>query len=468
MFCSDTDGRSLKVLNITNSTVVNNTAGVEGGGVYFDDGGLDPLKLLRLEASNFTANAAGGKASGGAVYLGLAASQSEFILRRLRFDENAARTGVNLFWVLGEDGANHPPQCDNCTHLPDDVALIASSASRAEVFQDGAAVTSIECASGNLVAPGLTFLTVDWYGNKAWLDSSDCASTVTVAADVLKATGQTIASYTDLGASFTELVLTGSPGDTYDLNFTSSERTLEQVSVQVYVQQCVTGQEYHDSIATCHSCPEGSLSFSNTSDCVSCTDDTGTDVEGVVECTGGSTYIVQTGHWVGPGAARCSDDALCFLGRVHPCDAYGACNSDTGGRTGAGAEAVGSLQLCGEGHDPEVVLCAACLGGYQMLETHECRRCPIARWQRSIPAVVMVMVIVVGGFLIQIIMKQVRTTAALERSSSELVGTGKSMHRMIMVRSIFNVIIGHMQIVSQQLLVFDAQSIPSVYRGFLK
>jgi hypothetical protein len=85
--------------------------------------------------------------------------------------------------------------------------------------------------------------------------------------------------------------------------------------------------------------------------CVQCS------VNGGLTCLGGTSFAVEPGWWIADDAADCTS-GRCILERVYECDAPEACSSgDDGVRNVTEFAQVARLDLCGQGHRDDVVLC---------------------------------------------------------------------------------------------------------------
>ncbi|KAK3279706.1 hypothetical protein CYMTET_12423 [Cymbomonas tetramitiformis] len=178
--------------------------------------------------------------------------------------------------------------------------------------------------------------------------------------------GQTRTTVEGGVASFQTANLYGPPGTICTMHLSSTtlvkhsaSETLAPVNMSLRMRECVVG-EILTSALVCAKCPEGTLTFSNSSSqCTSCTEEFelhGQPLEGLV-CHGGAEYEIEQGFWLAPVARDCPDER-CFLNRIYKCETPGACTfGDAADRRGRGAEDAAELMLCDTLKFRNAVLC---------------------------------------------------------------------------------------------------------------
>ncbi|KAK3241864.1 hypothetical protein CYMTET_48410 [Cymbomonas tetramitiformis] len=272
-------------------------------------------------------------------------------------------------------------------------------------------------------------------------------------------TGETTSAYSGQGAAFDSLVLVGQPGQQFRVLFASNAVGWMSVALYVALQPCQEGDTFNDVSKICDTCKAGTLKFtSDAAACTSCDDHE-------VLCPGGNNFTLEDGYWIANGAiavACGTDDPQCLLDRVVRCDIDEACTAPNAG--GARSNTNGSMEvspevLCAEGYDSEVVLCGACQMGYEMLPTRICQRCPDkwATWVRLLVSMCSI------PLLLRALLHFL-TSINSEKMHMSLMNTRKLQR----TKGLFDVALGHVQVMSQHMVVFDVMRMPPLFQAFMR
>ncbi|KAK3238759.1 hypothetical protein CYMTET_51263, partial [Cymbomonas tetramitiformis] len=366
-------------LHLRDSTLHANVAAEGGAAVYVE---LLPNQSTVVQGCNFSANTA---SNGGAFFFTERAEGAATVqLVALRLEgNNATQGGFVGFWDPLDLGASptHPP-CENCT-LVEGISFAAYSTADGWATPGVAlhvALLQVEEAGNINVQNSIVVSVRDAFGQMVSVDNSSYVEVVPADADTCSITGTGQRKIVSNGeVSFVETIqLQGVPGAQCRLRFESTlagTPVISNVTV-VPLRYCNEGEYLSGSLKTavCRPCPEGSLSFDNSSECVSC-EDACTHImdglcEGHIQCHGSNQYTVCQGSWLAPQSQHCAtklsapEAAACLLDRVYSCQVgeacttgeavegedeadADACNARAGSRRyGAGLAMVEELELC--------------------------------------------------------------------------------------------------------------------------
>ncbi|KAK3259606.1 hypothetical protein CYMTET_31409 [Cymbomonas tetramitiformis] len=355
-------------LTLYNSTFHENHATHEGASVHLI---LSPSQSTVIHRCNFTAN----EAVNGAVFFFEDVTQGggrgSAILEELRFEGNHASGGGSVgFWsAVDLHELPRPPPCINCT-------LVNSTNTAAYASVDGWATPALDLHVESLQGPAastqglrnsIIVKVLDANGVVVTTDSTSFVTPVSTADspcfiysdDPVEVAKRGVARFSR------SITFLGPAGALCLLYFTSSLSGLYEPNVisnitGVPLRFCDRGEEYLPvttpnrlDAGECSPCQPGSVSFDNSSECISCAEHSD-----MINCTGASGYLVCQGSWLAPNAQYCEQDAACLLERLYTCDVGEACTTGGGseddcslvtanaGRSGTSAEEVAQLELC--------------------------------------------------------------------------------------------------------------------------
>ncbi|KAK3280373.1 hypothetical protein CYMTET_11779 [Cymbomonas tetramitiformis] len=435
---------------LLNTSCEGNVAGSGDGGAVATEGAVLKLELRDMAFS-------GNSAQHGTVYIDVPSALSEPpVLEQLHF-ANYTGGGGQVFSLYEPDAAM--PECVNCT-FPAGTRLHATTPARYVLVQEGRVVAeSAPAASGNATAstaiitgeswkvltPAISYQARDYYG---FVCSPESTAGIFAKLDPAETTGEyvvftggTSEVYThNDGGIFESLVLVGTPGARYMVQFEPGVTGWLAVPVTLALVPCQAGDCYDAVSQQCDRCQDGYLKFSaDETQCAPC------DGRGVT-CPGGNAYVLEDGYWLANGAIRAGcakNDTECVLEKVQRCDWAEACEI-TGAHRGnvAGSLTVPTSVLCADAYDPSVVLCGGCAMGYEMMPTRVCARCPPKWW-----AWLRLLAAVLASPLLMLLM--LRSITAIEAQNP----TVSSMCAR--------------QVMSQQLAVFGVATIPQEFQSFL-
>eukprot|EP00854_Cymbomonas_tetramitiformis_P005365 gene5365-6510_t len=474
--------------NVTaeSSAVEGNAAEVEGGGAWINLGSTLSLsgmrwvenegerggafavsfdaKEIRLEACNFTGNHA---RYGGAAYFMQLRVDLALELRSLHFVNNSALHGPNLFWEFSEEyNSSTGPACTDCVHDGQHGPLLSSSTKEYGILWSGGFLTkneSLPGQSGVVIDPAPAYCLRDFYGAVFLLEQQMfvVASSSTASASV---GGQTIRPYTKRAAEFEDLVLSGPPGSACSLVFTPQDSSMEVVTVSVELSTCQAGEQYVQDSNVCVPCASGTVKWNNSSQaCISC------EGSGLL-CLGGDQFAVQPGYWLAAGSARscAADDPQCVLDRVHMCTPEEACPGNASSLHYDGDVAyIPEGIYCETGYRADTVVCGVCATGYERVTSGECHTCMIStelHWGLLAGALA---VALVGGWAFYRWKMRGLSAPTFTKTNTTVWTNYLKAREDYRPQAFLAIAVGHIQVVSQQLLVYDAKYIPSLFRRML-
>ncbi|KAK3281520.1 hypothetical protein CYMTET_10696 [Cymbomonas tetramitiformis] len=332
----------------------------------------------------------------------------------------------------------------------------------AQVLQGAAIVTveGIRSRSTSLVKPALTYVATDYYSSVV---HTMRAQEVRIVSDEDVARGQRSARYTAYrGANFTELSVTGIPGQRYMLEFVPDETGWATLAIAVDLESCSPGEVYNTAAKRCDRCDAGTIKFDNSSEaCVSC-EGTG------LTCLGGADFALMDGYWMASRyveAACVVSDVACVMEQVYPCPAIlNACSAPSAGverRNMDGAPYVAEPLLCAANHGAaSTVLCAGCQAGTAFSHiSATCEECEDA-WVLWVRLIALLLVLVgLSAALVSGLLKHWQGRGATRMA--------RDIHVGLQLSSLCSVALGHLQVVGQTLLLYSAEVLPPVYRDFL-
>ncbi|KAK3244583.1 hypothetical protein CYMTET_45811 [Cymbomonas tetramitiformis] len=466
-------------ISVVRCRLVSNSATGAGGGMWADAGTVAAVRHTAFMSSAAVDGAAialtstvasialdgvsfvGGRAvQGGAMHF-TPPPQGSLALHELSFSSNQAEVGENIHWhVLSNFSASSEPLCIECTY-PNGTELFSTDAVTYHVLQEEVAVGpapagGLRSASGETVAPPVTFVAVDYYGAITHLPVS---LGVTVTSSASAVSGQSFAAYVDdVGAEFTSLAVQGDPGGTVQLTFAPQTHEWEPVVVTLVLDECSPGEVYDAAAKLCRACGEGFLKFDNTSAaCEEC-------VNGLT-CSGANNFEVEAGYWLAPNTEQCGEDMECFMKRFYPCDEERACREGgmnaSGQRSGNSSASAGHLQLCNKAYAGGV-LCGGsavpvCSDGYQLNAHMECSRCPSGARAliRMVLVVVIVFLVLAAIWGIAVLTRSI-STDSFDMQDHLFNLTQHLMH----MRGVTRLMVGYMQVMSQMQHIFQPRMPP--------
>eukprot|EP00854_Cymbomonas_tetramitiformis_P003082 gene3082-3912_t len=456
-------------ISVVRCRLVSNSATGAGGGMWADAGTVAAVRHTAFMSSAAVDGAAialtstvasialdgvsfvGGRAvQGGAMHF-TPPPQGSLALHELSFSSNQAEVGENIHWhVLSNFSASSEPLCIECTY-PNGTELFSTDAVTYHVLQEEVAVGpapagGLRSASGETVAPPVTFVAVDYYGAITHLPVS---LGVTVTSSASAVSGQSFAAYVDdVGAEFTSLAVQGDPGGTVQLTFAPQTHEWEPVVVTLVLDECSPGEVYDAAAKLCRACGEGFLKFDNTSAaCEEC-------VNGLT-CSGANNFEVEAGYWLAPNTEQCGEDMECFMKRFYPCDEERACREGgmnaSGQRSGNSSASAGHLQLCNKAYAGGV-LCGGsavpvCSDGYQLNAHMEC--------SRMVLVVVIVFLVLAAIWGIAVLTRSI-STDSFDMQDHLFNLTQHLMH----MRGVTRLMVGYMQVMSQMQHIFQPRMPP--------
>ncbi|KAK3265123.1 hypothetical protein CYMTET_26173, partial [Cymbomonas tetramitiformis] len=476
-------------LRVADSTFRGNQA-VAGGAMHAT---LHAHTFLTLTATVFEGNVA---EDGAAFHLSTRSvgNGSEFMeLSELSFYDNvAAGGGAVLFWDPVDLMRNYtePPRCRECS--PEDV-LANNSAGYSSPegwasppkFLWGSPEHAEEAGYKYFEQPVNVHL-IDMF--QSVIVTANSTSVVmrvaendedTMSSCSLDVTSFTAAS-TRMGTAVFDLVmLRGNPGVECELVFEvdSSELYVHLYELVVPLRLCGEGEQL-TALQECLECAAGSLSFSNTSGCVSCHQGQESEVQDGIECAGGNKYTVQDGYWVAPNARFCDDDAQCFLNKIYKCDVSAACEAGDGAsRHGAGAADVERLQavLCNQAKFSYGVLCGGtvppvCSADHYTSSVPECFACPSAALSTTISLATVLLICVLGVAVRYCLLRQSNAGGRQgEKQEVEEAEEGEEEQAVTQATTIMQakeslkLVVSYMQIISQMSNVLPEDNVPSLF-----
>eukprot|EP00854_Cymbomonas_tetramitiformis_P002666 gene2666-3436_t len=386
-------------------------------------------------------------------------------MQSLVFHENEALVGPNIHWIyfsmeeLGVRSDGTHITCVNCTSSADSELLSTTAVSYSILLKNtDEPIQLIQLTSGTQL-PSLIYVAKDFYENRTRLDTEDLS---VVASSSAQLGGQTLISMnvTERTATFDFIILTGEPGRTYNLTFTPSAEEWESVNLNVEILPCNVGDVYSQDSNLCTPCEEDFIKFDNLSTpCHSCD-----GIDGL-RCLGGSQFILEDGYWMSSEyiQAHCdSSDTTCVLSKVHECPIADACTLPTlPNRTNVHGESyIHTDMLCNTatGHKSNTVLCVGCSTGYRSTMSGYCEACPSADhlvWIHLALTVVVITLVVTA-------LSRLFTYAQANSPHNE-----ECIKSQIRSKTLAGILVGHIQVMSQTLLVFSSGAVPVVYEDFL-
>ncbi|KAK3277453.1 hypothetical protein CYMTET_14543 [Cymbomonas tetramitiformis] len=336
--------------NISQSMLRNNRATLEGGAVHLEPGGRLEMRRTSVTDNVATDGDGGGilmemqsdqllqsdlvlresvvlasnqapRGYGGALFISppLRSTPHVIEMSNLTMEDNLAMHGHCILWEHPEgveDRNLTVPSCAGCQCTVDGSPhpTLATTAVDFHMNQPlGTVVTRVNVSSGTVVFPELIYVARDYYENilpstrqaTQTFVSSYITSNQSDSEDKQLLSGS-LAEYFTSGAVFSSLEPVAPPGKLLVLEFQPSDADpWRPVRFEVQLLACVNGEVYDTITQSCIPCEPGSIKFGNESEsCLQCP-------EGMT-CHGGSSYTLEAGYWIAPGATDCSTDA-CVL-----------------------------------------------------------------------------------------------------------------------------------------------------------
>eukprot|EP00854_Cymbomonas_tetramitiformis_P015393 gene15393-18213_t len=305
-----------KAVGVVNTSWISANSAARGGGIALEKG----VASLRVENTTLQDNRA--EDYGAAAYVQAPSNESELCFSEVLFRNNSAMYGgENLFWEYNESLFQESTvvECSQCVSVSES-PLISTTAMN--FYVEHPDVRNL--VSGAFFDSPLAFRAKDYYNNSAMPPVEEVIIVVTTNTENVGLAGaKSVAYFTETGAVFEDLQVSGPPGKTAELSFLPSTSTWQSASLQVRFTSCVAGERYIEATERCEPCPPGYIKWDNTtSECSSC-DDSG------LTCFGGATYSLDSGYWMAVGSiGRCEEgDTQCVLDRVYPCAVTAACDA---------------------------------------------------------------------------------------------------------------------------------------------
>ncbi|KAK3268180.1 hypothetical protein CYMTET_23300, partial [Cymbomonas tetramitiformis] len=392
-----------------------------------------------------------------------------------------------------------PPGCHNCTY-------VAGTNTAAYQTAEGAWATRAvglwvnatqETEVGGFrLSHEIIVNVVDVAGATVVVDSISIVEPVNAADSPCSFSGDTFALQVTNGtARFSNLVLLGDPGSTCLLyfqsylvqelsssagatTFTANEE--RSASTAVPLRYCERGEYLEAGSQKCIRCPSGTLSFSNSSSCVSCSEIQHPES---ISCLGGDAYAVCQGSWLAPNAQHCGteeDPAECFLSRLYPCEVAAACTTggegsagvctaaSDPGRAGQGLQDVEALALCNLVEFTEGVRCGGtipviCSNGYYRSTLRDaCLQCP------SRAAIILTFVAIMAGLCALVVGAVYLSRTNSYRRLADVMGrtfvldcdTRSNELHYVTAKNTIRLLIGYIQVFGQLTLIYPVGLVP--------
>ncbi|KAK3255831.1 hypothetical protein CYMTET_35011 [Cymbomonas tetramitiformis] len=416
-----------------------------GGAVYMASSVLN----ISIWGAQLHANLAG--KNGGALYFeSLFLPKDVVVLREINFTGNAAKLSGAASYLMSEADSGEGLEevtCGDC------IGLLTADNATSPMFYQMLHGTTIMGESGVPLSPAPVYQGVDHYGHVVVVETAVAVAALISDNSSSKnfLTGpQSQIFVSSVGAAYDGLTMSGTPGESYMIQFSPSDAAWSAVGVEVVLNMCPAGSFYNADSQRCFLCVPGTLKFTNdTSMCITCS-----DYREDVTCNGAWEYAVDDGSWVAPAAALCDpSDPACVLDRIYECDVYEACDSSESGDNRTNVDAalqINASLVCGEGYRDDVVLCSACKHNYEALIGGVCRKCP------DHPAVVWFQFITVTGVI----------CLCIGALAMYLPSAGMTL-KVGMDTGLKNIMAGFVQVISQSVMIYDAGTIPKVFQDFL-
>ncbi|KAK3285879.1 hypothetical protein CYMTET_6530 [Cymbomonas tetramitiformis] len=474
------------VANVTSSRLVANNASMLGAGIYMGlassctvqycaflknqvmenedgrGGGImvdSNTGVLEVEDTLFEA---GNAAQGSGIFSQAPQNRSVVRLQSLVFRSNQAHVGPNIFWIYASEEADERRSyitCANCTY-PAETTLFSTTAVAYKVLlqETFEPIQTLQLTSGGQL-PAVVYVANDFYENRTRLPSEYLS---VVASSSAQLGGKTLINMnmTERTATFSDIVMTGEPGRAYNLTFTPSAEQWHSVNLNIELLPCNVGEVYSLDSNLCTACEEGFIKFDNLSTaCESC--------EGIdgLRCLGGSQFILEDGYWMSSEyiEAYCDiSEAECAISKVHECALTEACSTpNMPNRTNVQGEPyIRTDILCNteNGYRSNSVICAGCEAGYHYHTTSGCLVCPSQRHLVWIHLL---------GLLLSIVVIFLVCTKILTYVQGVSPFSAKSARAQIRSKTLVGILVGHVQVMSQTLLVFSSTTVPPLYKDFL-
>eukprot|EP00854_Cymbomonas_tetramitiformis_P003426 gene3426-4306_t len=406
---------------------------------------------------------------GGALYLvesaeaGTAAATTDFA--QLLFRANQARGGGSvLFWVpvdhFASDASQLPP-CEGCTYEDNTAAYTSSQGEASSTVSLRVAEQHNEEAGGYSLETPIEVEVVDLFGSVVVVDNT---TKVVVRSDC-EMQGEEVVGASRGVATVYDLTLTGEAGTGCTVSFgTLIGETVVEVGTTVPLRVCEIGEAYTNMM--CVDCPVGSLTLTNdTALCYDCT-----QLEGM-QCTGGAGYSIENGYWLAPAAQHC-DTASCFGDKLYECDFGEACSTTSAGRSGVGAEAVASLQLCAtdEGYI-DGVLCGGtgrvvCGAGFdENPEGNDCWECPA---QGAVVHTLLMFSVLIIGYIAALLKfgQPARQAEEQERSQEAQALADLADAKASHVTRMLGLLLGYLQVIGLMGRIYPDDVVPDSLKTF--
>ncbi|KAK3258118.1 hypothetical protein CYMTET_32823 [Cymbomonas tetramitiformis] len=323
----------------------------------------------------------------------------------------------------------------------------------------------LDTASGEAI--NVSYLALDLYNGLATMSET---VGVVVYADEGLVGGTTRSAYSpNIGALFEELSLSGTPGESFLLQFVPSDDTWSNVELEVRLAPCSEGERYNSDAQRCVQCPEGEIKFDNsTSECAVCA---GTGIT----CLGGNNYTLDDGYWIATGSVnKCvaagGDSTACLFSRIYECVDPLLCQADAPRINSGGSPTLEDSLLCRAGANAGIVLCGACEAGhYYRAQESACKQCPDQG-----PAVLLQVIGLCGclllmGLLVRGVVHNMRSNMVTQEMVAEFSDfVCESDSARMEAPAVFSIWCGWMQVAGQTMDIFDADVIPELYQGFLR
>eukprot|EP00854_Cymbomonas_tetramitiformis_P006452 gene6452-7735_t len=266
--------------------------------------------------------------------------------------------------------------------------------------------------------------------------------------------------YSLYGSYFDSLILEGAPGVQCELQFVISDGRWPNAAVNFSINYCVSGEWHNEEALRCNPCSEDYIKFSNTSTpCTECTQ------EGL-KCKGGNEFYVEDGYWIPTEwlQEECLDldDPTCLLHAVYECRREQACEQEEVQRANVNGEMyIAEDLLCGSGYTVATALCASCSEGYYyVISSMACISCPASivwTWLQAASIAVALIGICALLYKFQDVLVDGIFADALKRKES----------LELLRKALLNVVLGHVQVVSQTVQLYSSSNVPWTYRWFL-
>ncbi|KAK3257049.1 hypothetical protein CYMTET_33849, partial [Cymbomonas tetramitiformis] len=373
--------------------------------------------------------------------------------------------GHQIWWEFNKT-ADLPslPECEDCTVVGHS-NIFATNPVMSVVLQEGVGrVTHLTATSGVSIAPPLIYMALDVYNNTVWNVGDNVETLAHVRTRDPSVDGDLIQPYLPGGSYFSNLIMAADAGTTHGLYFAASDGIYIDVRLDVTMNYCLPGEEYRNKSTLCVPCEPGSIKFDNTdAKCILCSEDGG------LECKGGSHFEVMAGYWLPSSAVNtiCRDDSgmvdtYCVLGKVYKCDTESACDSQ-GDRSNVGdVFTVTAEELCGEGYNADVALCGACKEEYQRNIDGDCVSCP-DQGLRVVRSVVISALTLATMAALWVVAIRVSRSMQANRFRSAFRDENAGV-----IMTMISVLLGHLQVLGQQPVIYTKETFPDEYFNFLK